>query len=846
MKSRSFCDWVIFVRECKVQLEKNKCVTKAVFETEVRMKHNHEIALKLQKQQQTSNKDKEISLIRQQVKEIEEKKMLEERLGHQKTLQLDQEEFQKKFNEAENNWNKAKNNILERHELKISEIIENNKKEREEIQHSLKLQKEKGLHDAELIFTERRKAAIAERDCFWKEVLLDNENRAKEERDRLLAEKTKRLKEASEKEFLELKDNYEKKEKELRKEFDAKINHEKEILITKKKCELEAANVQEKQRIKDLEERMQVNLSVQESIKEKECAEQALKFQRVLDTAKEEWLQQRELREAALTEEVMKREREQLHFSLTVEKEKWEKAMSDSRDRFEVERQIAYRKGVSDRDLQCTKELTEVKKSANEALEKVKANAREKLKRNLEESAIQIHAAAEKGEKDLALTIENLKKDEELSKKKAVTEALEKKSLVAANDCKMAVEATLARNKESMASLQSNIIRLKAEAGKASANLKREQLRVKDLDRSLARTNTKYLEEANQHALMHKESVRLSEKSYEKKLGQALEEQNKKYEVEMKNKLAEAEAKYSQEKMESLACAEHDTRKQLDAATETLSSQYGIKMNELRQENIHLSSKVNDLSFDLESTRAQLGERDDALYDAQSESDSLKRAHTISIIWMVSRAMQQGEVYEEKLKKIISHSEVKLSSVCMQLEEKTKMLDIKTSVAHKSAEEFRRQKAEMYKVLTNHKRDDLVRQRAETVRVATELDTISSERERVNYKFDFLKRQMGSMEDSLKELEEQMQTHSKKSTIQGGRLNLAHAKKKKRLDDEFEQLIECIELKRSEMNQVEIHLNKLDSKKSDAEEKMKVLERSFVDVLMEQQKCLLSTLSENL
>jgi len=100
------------------------------------------------------------------------------------------------------------------------------------------------------------------------------------------------------------------------------------------------------------------------------------------------------------------------------------------------------------------------------------------------------------------------------------------------------------------------------------------------------------------------------------------------------------------------------------------------------------------------------------------------------------------------------------------------------------------------------------------------------------------------VEDGAKELEEEIHQHSKKSSIKHGRIDVAHARKKKRLDEELETAIETIEAKRNEVGTVEARLSELGDQRQDKEDEMKVLERKLVEVLVEQQKKLLQILSE--
>ena len=73
--------------------------------------------------------------------------------------------------------------------------------------------------------------------------------------------------------------------------------------------------------------------------------------------------------------------------------------------------------------------------------------------------------------------------------------------------------------------------------------------------------------------------------------------------------------------------------------------------------------------------------------------------------------------------------------------------------------------------------------------------------------------------------------------------SVAHRTKKKRLDNELEAMLESIEEKRSRIVGVEAKLTELNEQRQDKEDEMKGLERNLVEVMVEQQKKLLKTLT---
>jgi chromosome segregation ATPase len=72
--------------------------------------------------------------------------------------------------------------------------------------------------------------------------------------------------------------------------------------------------------------------------------------------------------------------------------------------------------------------------------------------------------------------------------------------------------------------------------------------------------------------------------------------------------------------------------------------------------------------------------------------------------------------------------------------------------------------------------------------------------------------------------------------MQNGRINVAHARKKRRLDAELERILELIEQKRSAIVGLEDRIAEKGNDQNKREEEMVDLEKQLMMILMEQQK----------
>ena len=83
----------------------------------------------------------------------------------------------------------------------------------------------------------------------------------------------------------------------------------------------------------------------------------------------------------------------------------------------------------------------------------------------------------------------------------------------------------------------------------------------------------------------------------------------------------------------------------------------------------------------------------------------------------------------------------------------------------------------------------------------------------------------------LEKIEEQIREHNRDSAVQNGRVNAAHARKKRRLDNEIERLFDLIEQKRDQITALEDKLVEKQRERDDKEADMIDLERLLVQAL---------------
>lgn len=168
-------------------------------------------------------------------------------------------------------------------------------------------------------------------------------------------------------------------------------------------------------------------------------------------------------------------------------------------------------------------------------------------------------------------------------------------------------------------------------------------------------------------------------------------------------------------------------------------------------------------------------------------------------------------------------------------------MSLKLSVIFAEVEKNRKK---VYDTLTTYKKDELSSKRNEIKVLEKELEKLNSEKDSLEEQRDNLEEEVDQLEGQVKDVEEQIREHNRSSAMQNGRINLAHARKKRRLDSELEKMLESIEQKRMGMTQLDNKISEKSRKRDDKESEMIDLEKALVQILIEQQRVVFGLVEE--
>ena len=117
-----------------------------------------------------------------------------------------------------------------------------------------------------------------------------------------------------------------------------------------------------------------------------------------------------------------------------------------------------------------------------------------------------------------------------------------------------------------------------------------------------------------------------------------------------------------------------------------------------------------------------------------------------------------------------------------------------------------------------------------------DIERLGSDKDAYDEQRDDVEEEIDRLEEQVRDVEEETRQHALLSSTQNGRINVAHARKKRRLDAELERLLETIEQKRASIADLEDQAADKARVRDEREAEMVHLEKELVQILVEQQK----------
>jgi hypothetical protein len=339
-------------------------------------------------------------------------------------------------------------------------------------------------------------------------------------------------------------------------------------------------------------------------------------------------------------------------------------------------------------------------------------------------------------------------------------------------------------------------------------------------------------------------NAELERESWLRRLSEALNAQAVKNSSEMEEVLKTSEHNFL-ERMDC-ALAELQTACELEKTSEIRKTReaYEAQLAELKQAILSIQDDKQIMEGKLSDALSVAEESYDTVFDLRCSNKILQ----LRLSFQQFRFFVAGIKYrarferEMKLKDDVLQGAVEATRLEFESKMQALLEQIRTFEKFISSHETLR--LQMNDILVNYKREFLEEHQSKSRSVASILQSISIKQEELDNRRIILVEYTKISEEKLRSLEQEMGELSKTSTLQGGRINVAHANRKRRMNEEFENLLNDIESKKEELSNIDESIRDLLFQKDETDSVMKSLEKSLVEVLVEQQKRMLDILSK--
>ena len=316
-------------------------------------------------------------------------------------------------------------------------------------------------------------------------------------------------------------------------------------------------------------------------------------------------------------------------------------------------------------------------------------------------------------------------------------------------------------------------------------------------------------------------------------------------------------ARLAQEKAmaDTRLLCQQEAAEQLKEEQKKMNDEFNEQMNQMQEESDNLISGLEKameglkaeklaLSNELESMATRLEETEDTLYDVQQECKRVQQECSFTVWRSVTKIFQMRQRFQQGIAEFDKEAARKYAEIEASMQNKlnaAELVALKLALLLKEVESARQV---THKTLTAHRTGELVSIRNRIQHMEKDLDRLTMEKDSLEEQRELVDSDIAQMEQQVRSMEEQIRLHNQESSMVNGRVNVAHARKKRRLDTELEHLLEAIEHKRANVSTLESRGIQKAHERDDLELQMIDLERQLVQILLEQQKLVLGQLEE--
>lgn len=519
--------------------------------------------------------------------------------------------------------------------------------------------------------------------------------------------------------------------------------------------------------------------------------------------------------------------------AVKLEAAKWKQAMKDSSQNHELESMKTKAEVANEKDKEMRGELQKM-------TENFEAKRREDLAAHqlALEGARRDHAVAlERQANANDVATERLKLELEISlKQKHDTFWTEKMNgELASQDAHF--RKKLAKETERMDQLKQDFAQQSQNFALERGNLQRQ---INQSDERILQIETMNKADTAAMKRAHEDALR----GWEDKRLQELEQLEGQYARQIIDARKETEVRCAVEAEKQLQEESQRMNDEMDRQVSQMQDESEKLISGLEQAMSNLRTEKGALTTELESLSTKLEETEDSLYDLQQECKRVKMDSSLAVWKSVTKIFQMRQRFQDGIAQFDSEAAQRYEDIRRDMQ---MQIDHVTLTAFKLAallQECDAARIGTHSILTGHRTAELIANRNKIAVMEQDLERLTMEKDSLEEQKELFEGDIHQMEAQVRELEDLIRGHNQESSMSNGRINVAHARKKRRLDTELEQLLESIEQKRHTMSQMDRRVTEKGHERDDLEMELIDIERKLVEILLEQQKLVLSRLDD--
>ena len=303
-----------------------------------------------------------------------------------------------------------------------------------------------------------------------------------------------------------------------------------------------------------------------------------------------------------------------------------------------------------------------------------------------------------------------------------------------------------------------------------------------------------------------------------------------------KKELEKAKSEAAERSNAAILKVQEDAKEAMRTALDKLATAHEEQEAELRGE-VKLMMEERDSALqDIALLQSEIANQQSAVEDTDEELVAAQKSSALRILRLATSSTLQKNALNETLQSTENEFETRLQALQDEALATQESLEQQIAGMQDTIKLYQTQRKLVQDVMVSHNRDVLLRQKAKSREVLSQLDAIGAERQALQEKRQRCEEERERLEKQIRELEAKIQQHSQTSSLQGGRINIAHARKKRSLDEAYDILLDKLEGNREEMSSIDDGLKEVLDRKEIQEERRKETERALVEILLDQSK----------